>query len=81
MIKTVARVKTANQQVAKNWYYDGRWGAMAGYQPAAGEMIGVFVVAGNVRGVTDDGTQSPVRERSNVVLVPMPTAAGAKYTF
>jgi hypothetical protein len=71
----------ADQQVAKNWYYDGRWGAMAGYQPAAGETIGVFVVAGNVRGVTDDGTQSPVRERSNVVVVPMPTAAGAKYTF
>jgi hypothetical protein len=71
----------ADQQVAKNWYYDGRWGAMAGYQPAPGEIIGVFVVAGNVRGVTDDGTQSPVRERSNVVLVPMPTAAGAKYTF
>jgi hypothetical protein len=71
----------ADQQVAKNWYYDGRWGAMAGYQPAVGETIGVFVVAGNVRGVTDDGTQSPVRERSNVVVVPMPTAAGAKYTF
>jgi hypothetical protein len=71
----------ANQQVATNWYYDGRWGAMAGYQPAAGEMIGVFVVAGNVRDVTDDGTQSPVRERSNVVLVPMPTSTGAKYTF
>jgi hypothetical protein len=67
-------------QVAKNWYYDGRWGALAGYQPATAEMIGIFVVAGNLRGVTD-GSQSPVQERSNVVLMPMPTFAGAKYTF
>ena len=68
-------------QVAKNWYYDGRWGALAGYQPATDEIIGVFVAAGNLRGVHDDGSQSPVHERSNVVLVKMPGLAGAKYTF
>ena len=67
-------------QVAKNWYYDGRWGNLAGYQPATGEIIGIFVVAGNLRGVTD-GSQSPVQERSNVVLMPMPVFGGAKYTF
>ncbi len=67
-------------QVAKNWYYDGRWGKLAGYQPKTGELIGVFVVGGNVRGVTD-GSQSPAKERSNVVLVPMPGFEGAKYTF
>jgi hypothetical protein len=67
-------------QVAKNWYYDGRWGQLAGYQPATGEIIGIFVVAGNLRGVTD-GSQSPVQERSNVVLMPMPGFNGAKYTF
>ena len=67
-------------QVAKNWYYDGRWGNLAGYQPATGEIIGIFVVAGNLRGVTD-GSQSPVQERSNIVLMPMPGVAGAKYTF
>jgi hypothetical protein len=70
----------SNCQVAKNWYYDGRWGKLEGRQPATGEIIGVFVVAGNVRGVTD-GSQSPVKERSNVVLVKMPDASGAKYTF
>ena len=48
--------------------------------PATGETIGVFVVAGNLRGVTD-GSQSPVHERSNVVLVPMPGFGGARYTF
>jgi hypothetical protein len=67
-------------QVAKNWYYDGRWGNLAGYQPKTGELIGVFVVAGNVRGVKD-GSQSPVKERSNIVLVPMPDLAGAKHAF
>jgi hypothetical protein len=72
--------KGSSCQIAKNWYYDGRWGKLAGYQPATGETIGVFVVAGNLRGVTD-GSQSPVQERSNVVLVPMPDIKGAKYTF
>ena len=67
-------------QIARNWYYDGRWGALANYQPATGEIIGVFVVAGNVR-VVPDGSQSPVRERSNVVLVRMPDASGASYSF
>jgi hypothetical protein len=67
-------------QVAKNWYYDGRWGNLAGYQPATGETIGIFVVAGNLRGVKD-GSQSPVKERSNVVLVKMPDVNGAKYTL
>ncbi len=70
-----------DQQIAVNWYYDGRWGELAGRQPATGEIIGLFVVAGNVRGVTDDGSQSPVHERSNVVLVPMPDVEGAIYTF
>lgn len=67
-------------QVAKNWYYDGRWGNLAGYQPATGEVIGIFVAAGNLRGVTD-GSQSPVQERSDIVLLQMPTVAGGKFTF
>ncbi len=71
-----------NNQVAMNWYYDGRWGALAGRQPATGEIIGVFVIAGNTRGVfTDDPAESPVMERSNVVLVPMPDVSGAMHSF
>ncbi len=69
-----------DNQIAKNWYYDSRWGNLAGRQPKTGEIIGVFVVAGNLRGVKD-GSQSPVQERSNVVLVPFPDVNGAKYTF
>ncbi|HEY2408789.1 MAG TPA: hypothetical protein VGI10_22440 [Polyangiaceae bacterium] len=71
-----------NDQIAMNWYYDSRWGALAGYQPASGEIVGVFVVAGNLRDVqVQDDSQSPVKERSNVVLFPFPDVAGASYDF
>ncbi len=72
-----------DNQVAMNWYYDaGRWGALAGRQPATGETIGIFVAAGNLRNIsTDDTAQSPVMERSNVVMVPMPDASGAMHAF
>ncbi len=53
-------------EVAINWYYDSRWGPMAGHQPAPGEIVGIFVAQGNLR---DNGNTS-VRERSDVVLVP-----------
>jgi len=66
---------------ALNWFYDpGRWAPMTTHQPAVGETIGFFVVAGDARGRVD-GSGSPVKERSNVVLVRMPTDAGARYTF
>jgi hypothetical protein len=32
-----------------DWFYDGRWAGMLNYQPAVGENVGFFVVAGNVR--------------------------------
>jgi hypothetical protein len=69
-----------DDQIAVNWYYDGRWGEMAGYQPALGETIGVFIVAGNLRGVLD-GSQSPVQERSEIVVVPFPGPEGAVHEF
>lgn len=69
-----------DDQIAVNWYYDGRWGEMAGYQPALGETVGVFIVAGNTRGVLD-GSQSPVQERSDVVVVPFPGPEGAVHDF
>jgi hypothetical protein len=68
--------------VAANWYYDSRWGTLAGYQPATGEPVGFFVTAGNARNVTAPGATS-VLERSNVVMVPFPpdTTAPAYTTF
>ena len=66
---------------AANWYYDAnRWAPMTGVQPAPGEPVGFFVTAGNARNVTD-GSGSVVYERSNVVVVPFPTDAGATFTY
>jgi VCBS repeat protein len=55
-----------------NWFYDtGRWGPLVGHQPAPGELVGIFVGQGNLRGVKDHSGSS-VLERSNVLLVPFP---------
>jgi hypothetical protein len=68
-------------QYALNWFYDpGRWAPMSYHQPAVGELIGFFVAEGSLRNDTV-GISSPLRERSNVVVVPMPTDAGASFTF
>lgn len=56
-------------QIGQNWFYDPlRWGPMTGHQPAPGETVGIFVCEGDCRNNTQ-GTSSPLRERSNVVLV------------
>lgn len=58
--------------IGRNWFYDPlRWGPMAGHQPAPGETIGIFVCEGDCRNNTK-GDLSPLRERSNVVLVKFP---------
>jgi len=68
-------------QYALNWFYDpARWAPMTYHQPAVGETIGLFVCAGDCRNRTD-GSGSPVKERTNVVTVTMPTDAGARFTF
>jgi hypothetical protein len=60
----------ASVHVGRDWYYDPvRWGPLAGYQPANGELVGIFVGAGNLRDKSD-GSGSYVLERSNVLLVP-----------
>jgi len=68
-------------QYALNWFYDpARWAPMTSHQPQPGEQIGFFVCAGDCRN-TPDGSRSPVKERSNVVVVTMPTDAGATFRF
>jgi hypothetical protein len=63
------------------WYNAVRWGPMAGYEPAEGEIVGVFVAAGNTRysGYTE-ATCPRVCERSNVQLVPF-TTGYASYSY
>jgi hypothetical protein len=66
---------TRRGQIPANWFYDARWAPMTGYQPKPGELIGIFVVAGDTR-----NNFEPVKERSNIVLIPLP-ADGAIATF
>ena len=63
---------------ACNWAYDGRWGALAGYQPRAGEEMIFFATAGNARGV---GTVTSLRERTNVVKIALPANDSGSWTF
>ena len=67
-----------NNNFARNWVYDQRWGAMQGYQPVAGEAMIFFVTAGNARGMT---TVTSVRERSNVVMVNLPANDNGVFRF
>jgi hypothetical protein len=65
-------------EFARNWAYDARWGPIAGYQPHAGELMGFFLSAGNARGVT---TVTSLRERTNVVVVPLPPGDNGSFAF
>ena len=65
-------------EFSRNWAYDSRWGPMAGYQPHAGEQWGFFLSAGNARGAT---TVTSLRERTNVVVVPLPAGDNGSFSF
>lgn len=55
--------------IGPDWFYDrSRWGLMAGYVPAPGERVGFMIVAGSTRA----DSQTPVRERTGVVVIPFP---------
>jgi hypothetical protein len=62
-------------QVQCNWFYDNRWAPLNGHQPAPGEQVGMFVVAGDAR-----NNFNPVKERSNIVLFNLP-GPGQSQTF
>jgi hypothetical protein len=62
------------RDIGLEWFYDGRWGPMLGYQPRSGETVGVFVGSGNLRdGASFTMASCPrVCERSNVAFVQWP---------
>jgi hypothetical protein len=66
----------------REWWYDSaRWGPLASHPPEEGEMVGVFVAAGDLRQRTFTQASCPrVCEVSNVVMVPF-TSGYAKYEF
>lgn len=66
----------------REWWYDSaRWGPLASHPPEEGEMVGVFVAAGDLRQRNFTQASCPrVCEVSNVVMVPF-TSGYAKYEF
>ncbi len=66
----------------REWWYDGaRWGPLATTPPVEGEMVGVFVAAGDLRQRFFTRASCPrVCEISNVVMVPF-TSGYARYDF
>jgi hypothetical protein len=73
---------TPPSYVARNWFYDGRWGAMQGYQPSDGETVGLFVGHGNLRDKSYTGAACPqICDRSNVAMVAWQNGGDTLYTF
>lgn len=59
--------------IGLEWFYDGRWGPILGYQPRHGETVGVFVGSGNLRDASYTQASCPrICERSNVQFVQWP---------
>jgi hypothetical protein len=70
----------APYEIAKEWFYDGRWGTLAGRQPADGENVGIFVCAGDCRNTTI-AINPNFKERSNVQMVRWSNSGGPSYTY
>jgi hypothetical protein len=69
-------------EVGRNWFYDGRWNPIVGYQPTNGETVGIFVGSGNLRDQTfGPGTCPMVCERSNVAMVSWHNDDSANFSF
>jgi hypothetical protein len=59
--------------IGLEWFYDGRWAPILGYQPQHGETVGVFVGSGNLRDASYTQASCPrICERSNVMFVQWP---------
>ncbi len=73
---------TPPSYVGRNWFYDGRWAPIVGYQPSNGETVGLFVGSGNLRDAAFTGPSCPmVCERSNVAMVTWHNDDSALFTF
>lgn len=73
---------TPPSYVGRNWFYDGRWAPIVGYQPSNGETVGLFVGAGNLRDQTYGAEACPtICERSNVAMVQWHNDDNANFSF
>ena len=67
-------------QIAVEWFYDGRWGPLYGKQPQTGEEVGIFVCSGDCRNTTV-AINPNFKERSNVQLVKWSNSGGPSYSY
>ena len=70
----------APSAIAREWFYDPRWGPLTGRQPADGETVGIFVCSGDCRNTTASYNPN-FKERSNIVMVKWSNGGGPSYTF
>lgn len=62
----------------QNWAYSSRWGDLNLYVPKAGDQMGFLVSAGNGR---DQSSVTSVRERSNIVVINVPSNSQGSWSF
>jgi hypothetical protein len=73
---------TPPSYVKQNWFYDGRWGGLFGYQPQNGEQVGLFAGTGNLRDKSFTQATCPqICERTNVAIVTWHNDDAASFTF
>ena len=74
---------TPPSYVGRNWFYDGRWAPILGYNPSDGETVGLFVGSGNLRdGQNLNLANCPrVCERSNIQMVTWQNSGFANYVY
>ena len=68
----------------RDWCYDpNRWGPMVQYQPRVGDNMIFFLTAGNARkgSAGPEADVTAVRERSNVVMVALPSGDSGEFSF
>jgi len=62
----------------QNWAYSSRWGNLNTYIPQVGDKMAFLVSAGNAR---DQSGPTSVKERSNVVVITIPSNSTGDWTF
>lgn len=55
-------------QIGRDWFYDARWGELQGWQPAMGEKVVVFIVAGDARNQSEL-PGGAIKQRTDAVVV------------
>lgn len=64
---------------ARNWAYDTRWGQLSGVVPAPGQTLYLMLACGNGR--AGQVPETAVRERSNIIAIRLPEGGSGAWDF